>query len=267
MQHEQAYDILEEYVMGTLSPSDRVAVEEHLDSHCEECLVRLAELGEVAVRLADTIPREEPPPELKGKIMASLAPAASDRQTDTVSKRGSNVVRILAVVATAAAIVLAVRVWILSGDMAGMKDQLAQSETKITRLEKEIEAYMDATSLLASPGMQFIDLAGVAPNEQAFGKVVLEPDSGQAVVYMYELPPAPEGMIYQLWMIRDGVPTSVGTFTVNDDGSAKLMLDPMPDMGSLASFDVTIEPAGGVPKPTGMMYLTSPGVLQSHESE
>lgn len=134
-------------------------------------------------------------------------------------------------------------------------------------MQQELEAYKDATALLTAPGMQFFDLAGVAPNEQAFGKVVIEPDGGTAVVYMYELPPTPEGMDYQLWMMRDNVPTSVGTFTVSGDGSASLTLDQIPDMGTFASFDVTIEPAGGAPQPTGMMYLTSPQVIQLPDSE
>jgi anti-sigma-K factor RskA len=267
MQHNEVFDHLEEYVLGTLAPEDSEAVEKHLESGCEKCRLRLVELGEIAVRLADSLPQEEPSPELKEKIMAAVHEEARPAEEKKPAGAGTNIVRIIAVVSAAAAILLGFRLWTLTDDIAAMKDQLILSQSLITRLEREIEAYMDATSLLASPGMQFIDLAGVAPNEQAFGKVVLEPDSGQAVVYMYELPPTPEGMIYQLWMIRDGVPTSVGTFTVNDDGSAKLMLDPMPDMGQFASFDVTIEPAGGVPEPTGMMYLTSPGVVQSRESE
>jgi anti-sigma-K factor RskA len=265
--HEQAIELLEEYVLGTLASADIESVEEHLESGCKECQARLAELGEIVAAIADIVPQQQPSADLKGRILASLASQDSTHSRSQPSRHGSNIVRVLAIISTAAAILLAVWSWKLSDQLAGLEDLLEQSESHVSRLEMELDAYMDATSLLATPGMQFIDLAGVAPNEQAFGKVVLEADSGQAVVYMYELPPTPEGMTYQLWMMRDGVPTSAGTFTVAEDGSAKLMLDPMPDMGAFASFDVTIEPAGGMPEPTGMMYLTGQGVIQSPVEE
>lgn len=266
LNHEQAIDHLEEYVLGTLSADLVKAVDDHLDAGCEECRARLVELAETSAHLSGLNPRVEPSLELKGKIMAEISagPSATSELINPTPKRTSIIVAILS---TAAAVALAIWGFSLHTENRGLKEELSDRGTKISRMEKEIEAYMDATSLLASPGMQFFDLAGVAPNDQAFGKVVIEPDGGHAVVYMYELPPTPEGMDYQLWMMRDNVPTSVGTFSVAEDGSAKLMLDPMPDIGSYASFDVTIEPAGGAPKPTGMMYLTSPQVIQFQESE
>jgi anti-sigma-K factor RskA len=225
------------------------------------------ELGETVVAMASIVPKQQPSADLRSRILAAIASQNSTPSESRPARHGSNIVRVLAVISTAAAIILAVWSWKLSDQIAGLKDLLERSDSHVSRLELELDAYMDATSLLATPGMQFIDLAGVAPNEQAFGKVVVEADSGLAVVYMYELPPTPEGMTYQLWMMRDGVPTSAGTFTVAEDGSAKLMLDPMPDMGSFASFDVTIEPAGGMPEPTGMMYLTGQSVIQSPVTE
>jgi anti-sigma-K factor RskA len=75
---------------------------------------------------------------------------------------------------------------------------------------------------------------------------------------MYRLPQTPEGMEYQLWVLREGKPTSVGTFTVAEDGSAMLKLKALPTPTEIASFEVTIEPEGGMPQPTGMMYLTGP---------
>lgn len=263
MQHDQAFDLLEEYVLGTLSRDLSDDVDAHLDTGCRECSRRLRELGEVSALMADSVTQKKPSNELKKRIMASFQNNPGVMQDKESAGKRMNLSKTLAFVSAAVAIILAVWSWNLTDELEIVKSELNKSHTQIARLQKEIESYMDATSLLAEPGMQFIDLAGVAPNEQAFGKVVMEADSGQAVVYMYELPPTPEGMIYQLWMVRDGVPTSVGTFTVNEDGSAKLMLDPMPDMGSIASFDVTIEPVGGTAKPTGMMYLTSPGVVQS----
>jgi anti-sigma-K factor RskA len=272
MKHEQIIDHLEEFVLGTLPDEEYRAIEAHLDSGCAECLERFRELSEILARIADSVPQADPPTELRARIMESLSgsdatPVSSpDSETGTAIHRSWGL-RLAVIVSTAASISLAVWAWQLNSQMGEIQKQLVDRELQVNRLETEIESYMDATSLLAEPGMQFIDLAGVAPNEQAFGKVVVDPEGSHAVVYMYELPPTPEGMTYQLWMVRDGIPTSAGMFTVNEDGSAKLMLEPMPGIGQFASFDVTIEPAGGMPEPTGMMYLSSPGVLQSPDIE
>lgn len=268
MQHEQVLEHLEEYVLGTLASDERLAVEEHLDAGCDVCLKRVAELSEVTAGLSDMLPPKQPAPELRQRIQQSLrARATSDSHVaeapESSANRRSGTPSFISLLAAAAAVVLVVWIWNLKSQIDDLTAQLQSAEQKAVELHEKIAAYEDATALLAEPGMQFIDLAGVAPNEQAFGKVVIDPDRGTGVVYMYSLPPTPEGMAYQLWVVREGVPTSVGTFTVNDDGTAMLTLETMPDLGSIASFDVTIEPAGGMPAPTGMMYLTSPSVIQS----
>ena len=131
-------------------------------------------------------------------------------------------------------------------------------------LKKQLNDAQDVTNLLGSPGMQFVDLEGVDPNPQAFGKVVIDPDKGAAVVYMYALPQTPEGMEYQLWVMREGKPTSAGLFTVSNDGSAMLALEDLSDPNAINEFLVTIEPIGGEISPTGMMYLTGPNIFHSN---
>lgn len=155
----------------------------------------------------------------------------------------------------------------LRGMVEEMRDEYTELQRNLTVRQEEIEtmrrdlaAYEDATLLLGQPGMQFVDLDGVEPNAQAFGKVVIDPNRGTGIVYMYRLPQQPEGMEYQLWVLREGKPTSVGTFTVADDGSAMLSMKSLPSLTEIASFRVTIEPEGGMPEPTGMMYLTGPDV-------
>jgi len=273
-QHQDIFDLLEEYVSGTLSPAKRRAVESHLDEGCSECQGRLAELGDLAAQMADALPQHEPPVDLKQKILQSVANPSATGRDDTDDSTASpaepelpssSLVRVVFAVAAAAIVVLSFWNWQMYNELDNIRGRLAASEAETERLNRELATYQDATFLLAEPGMQFIDLAGVAPNEQAFGKVVIDPERGQGVVYMYELPPTPDGMAYQLWIVREGQPTSVGTFTVNDDGSAMLSLETLPELREIASFEVTIEPAGGEEQPTGMMYLTGPSVFQSPE--
>jgi anti-sigma-K factor RskA len=64
-----------------------------------------------------------------------------------------------------------------------------------------------------------------------------------------------EDQQYQIWLIQDGVRTSGGVFSVNEDGYGNLMVSAEQPLDSFQSFGVTIEPLGGSPQPTGEKIL------------
>ena len=68
---------------------------------------------------------------------------------------------------------------------------------------------------------------------------MVDPLQGAAVVYMYRLPEPPDCMEYQLWVVREGKPTSAGVFKVGKDGHTVLKLQDFPDPETIASFSVT----------------------------
>jgi len=247
MSHDEAFGLIEAYAFGTLEDDEQKRLEAHLDSGCPECCSRLREVAELSAKLAEDIPQLSPPAQLKNKIMNKIKAPGDEAHTGQ-----TRLFRRFSWMSAVAAVVVI-------GLVAGSLTLLRVNRD----LRRELVNAQDVTSLLNSPGMQFVDLQGVDPNPQAFGKVVLDPDKGAAVVYMYRLPQTPEGMEYQLWVMREGKPTSIGTFTVNEDGSAMLAMDEITDPSKIASFLVTIEPAGGRVAPTGMMYLTGPNVFQS----
>src|SRR5438093_525097 len=70
------------------------------------------------------------------------------------------------------------------------------------------------------------------------------------------LPPAPEGKTYQLWaIVGKSPPVSAGVFTVDAGGTGSLRVPPLTGVGKVDIFAVTLEPAGGLPAPSGKMYL------------
>jgi anti-sigma-K factor RskA len=70
------------------------------------------------------------------------------------------------------------------------------------------------------------------------------------------LPLTPAGTTYQLWAIAGkNAPVSAGVFTVDARGAASLRVSPVRGVGKVDVFAVTIEPAGGLPAPSGPMYL------------
>ena len=70
------------------------------------------------------------------------------------------------------------------------------------------------------------------------------------------LPSAPEGKAYQLWaIVGKNPPVSAGVFTVDTKGTGSLRVPPLSGVGKVDVFAVTLEPAGGLPAPSGQMYL------------
>ena len=264
MEHNAVYELLESYVFGTLDREEVEAVETHLDEGCETCLERLREVTELSASLAGTVPQHDPPLHVKTRLMEKVR---ATRPEAAAKKRSSSsrgwVGWAAAAVATAAVVLLVIWTSTLQTEITKLNDEMTKASGQVTRLQQDIAAREDATILLNKPGIHFVDMAGVEPNPQAFGKVVIDPDKGTAVVYMYRLPQTPEGMEYQLWILREGEPVSAGVFRVAADGSAMLEVRAIPDPREIAAFQVTIEPAGGLSEPTGMMYLTGPNIRHS----
>jgi anti-sigma-K factor RskA len=245
--HKEAYELIESYAFGTLEAEQVPNLESHLASGCEECLARLREASELSVHLAQAVPQVGPPRKVEERLLRRIKESRPPTGADRVRRLQFPIWT----VAAAAVILL------------GLATGTGYLVIQNGNLRHDLIEAADVTSLLNSPGMKFVDLSGVDPNPQAFGKVVLDPEKGAAVVYMYRLPQTPEGMEYQLWVMREGKPTNAGLFTVAPDGSAMLALKDLGNASEIDSFLVTIEPQGGQNEPTGMMYLTGPNVFQS----
>jgi anti-sigma-K factor RskA len=75
------------------------------------------------------------------------------------------------------------------------------------------------------------------------------------------LPAVPAGKTYQLWVVvAGGKPVSAGVFPVDPRGEAALRVGPMPAAEPAEIFAVTLEPAGGLPAPSGPMYLAGKNI-------
>ena len=90
-------------------------------------------------------------------------------------------------------------------------------------------------------------LQGTGPAPQAHGRVVWHDVAG--------LPRVPEGKAYELWAFHSGTPRPAGVFHVDDAGHAAVGVAAAG--GAVDGFAVTVEPAGGVPAPTGPIVLAS----------
>ncbi len=267
MDHKIAYELIESYAFGILDEGERAAVDEHLNTGCVACGGRLREVSELSVRLAMAVPQAEVPPRVKERLMTRVGmthhPARSrERGVGTTSAGWLRLAWASAAVAVLAAAFLLWQTSMLRGQLDDVNRLLAATtqntesmRTELAALKSELDDYR-AAPRLGEPGIRFVNLTGLAPNPRAFGNVVTRPDRSAGMLYVYRFPMAPEDKEYQLWGLRqDKPPISLGMFIVGTDGTAMLNLETIPAGEEIVGFSVTIEPRGGMPEPTGMLYV------------
>lgn len=94
---------------------------------------------------------------------------------------------------------------------------------------------------------------GVAPSARA--RLSYNSRTGVIELTVSNMPIAPAGKTYQLWLLIGGRPVSGGTFITGPGGRAMLRGQIAADALEASTFAVTLEPVGGSSKPTGPKYL------------
>jgi anti-sigma-K factor RskA len=136
--------------------------------------------------------------------------------------------------------------------------QLALVRGDLERVQAENQALARIMDVVQSDRLRVVALAGQGDARAARGRVLWSPEKRQAVLYAFDLPRPPAGQDYQLWAIDDGTPRSEGVFPVDASGRATHVLPEAPAAGAVSAFAITLEPAGGMPQPTGPMVLLGP---------
>jgi anti-sigma-K factor RskA len=128
-------------------------------------------------------------------------------------------------------------------------------ERVVATLQGELVEREAAFRLLSTPQVNLVRLAGLSPSPGASARLLWNPLAREGVLLTSGLPPTPRNRVYELWAIAGNEPVPAGIFEVDSAGHAFLQLPPLPGSKRFDKFAVTIEPAGGVPKPTGPMHL------------
>ena len=243
--HEPFDELAAVYVLGALDGPDLEVFLTHLRTGCAECERVIAEDEDTLLRAA----REwssPPPPEVKRALFTRLdAPAPT-------AKRGPGWL------GTATGMALAAGLAALAVGAALRErhaTELARIERETQALRTDLAAEREVRALLEDPATRFVRLGGLPPSPQSEGRVAWHPRRG-GVFVAKALPPAPPGKAYELWAIAGGKPRPAGVFKVDASGVGVVKVPPLED-APVEVFAVTLEPEGGVPAPTGAMYLAS----------
>ena len=255
--HDMAHDAAA-YVLGGMDRDARLAFEAHLAT-CPECTAEVRSLLPVTDALAQAVPQRTPSPALRERVLAGFQPAAVP---DPVRTRPASAWTWLPIAAslilTAGVGVYATR---LQTRIADLEARLAQADQQASAAESVMadarRTALDAQSamaVLAAPDVARIDLAGQPPAPQARARALWSRDRGM-VFTVSNLPALPQGRVYQVWVVTAGMPISAGLLTPDGTGGGSVYFATPPDIPAPVALAVTLEPAGGVPAPTGERYL------------
>ena len=220
------------YAVDALDDLERAAFERHL-RECAECRAEVASLREAASLIAETTTLA-PPPDLRERVLAGAAsvrplppelPAATEPAATT--PRGRRFPMLL----VAAAAVLVVGAGAVAWQQPWADDS---SQVQLSAADRVLTAEDAKRSSLEFPG-------------GASATVTHSDSLHAAVIVTRDMPPPPEGMVYQLWLDQPGEGmVSAGLMPVAADQSVVLT----GDAASATGAGITVEPAGGSPEPT-----------------
>jgi anti-sigma-K factor RskA len=133
--------------------------------------------------------------------------------------------------------------------------ELQASSQELKAAAARARAVLD---VLTGPQTVQVELSPATAHAVPHGKAFYNRTRG-LLFYTANLKSLPSDRTYELWLIpTEGKPVDVGIFNTDGQGNGQMILPAMPHGLAAKAFAVTVEPAGGVPAPTGPMVLVGP---------
>ena len=247
------------YALSALDPAEKVVIESHVAS-CPDCAQKLVDAqGRMAI-LAFAAPRVEPSPGVKERLMRQLHATAEGSGGSGAHVAPEPVGGIFGrwwaiLVPVASALALAtILLWLHN---VQLDRQLAELRNTVQQQQKQLDEARHMADLLAARDTVVVPLWEQKTPNPVGARVVYNAREGMMMCDGM-LPPAPVDKSYQLWLVpMNGAPISAGVFNPKSGQMSHMMMK-VPAGLTAKEFAVSLEPAGGMPHPTGPMVLIGP---------
>ena len=218
------------YAVDALDDLERAAFERHL-AECPACQQEVAGLQEAAGLLGG-LASTTPPASLRDRVLADITTVRplppevpAEEPTEPAAGRRSRFRPRLLVAAAAAVIAL-------GAGAAVVQPWDDAPETSVSAAQR-VAAADDATTYEQKVG-------------DATATLVVSEELNQAVLVTTDMPEAPEGKVYELWLDHEDVGMVPAGLMEGDEPEVVLEGDP----ASATGFGITVEPEGGSEEPT-----------------
>jgi anti-sigma-K factor RskA len=248
MNHDEWLERAEIYALGALDREDLTLFEAHLVAGCALCETHLRESREALIQLPRSLAPLEPPPRVKTVLLKRIAPETKR----AIAERTASpwLWWSLAGGLAAAALLIAV-----SWNLIASRNQVRELQGRLAALQSQVNEREEVIRFLSDPQVRIVNLAALPASPGASGQLLWNPRSSAGLLLVTGLPPTTADKAYELWGIAGAEPVPAGVFTVNQGGVTLFRLPALPQAKNFDKFAVTLEPAGGVPQPTGPMHL------------
>jgi anti-sigma-K factor RskA len=260
--HDDLHEMAALYALGALEPIERDRFDAHVRT-CDACQAGVRAYSTVALRLSQSVSQIDPPATLRRRILdaaMSGTRASANMNVPRASSWGA-----LSGWLAAAAMLIAVlslgwyamalrsRVEEVAASVRAMSNRVGRIESEVSSSIRTIDVAQVRMAVLTAPDVRQVTLAGQPAAPQAAGRAFWSRSRG-LVFAAASLPPLPQGRTYQLWYLTAAAPISAGLVVPDAAGRAAAVFEPAAG-AEPSGFALSIEPEGGVPAPTGALYL------------
>lgn len=266
--HEAYKEMLAAHGLGALDAEEARALDLHLQD-CADCSQELDEWKATAAMLALEAAPVAPSEQVRNRILDAVRTDVAKAKSPASQRDVANVVSLpahrksspgipswFAIAAGLVLVVLLGSLFVLWQQNRAARQELARLAAQVEETQQQVARQREVIELVNAPGARVSELAGTKEVPGAHGIVAYD-KNGRAILMAKGLPAPPAGKAYQLWFIAGGKPMPGKVFTTDASGNGTLT-DNMPSAAMNSPiFAITLEPAGGVPAPTGAIYLSS----------
>ena len=242
MNCDELRDHYELYTLGLAADPELTEIRAHLDRDCDTCVPGVRGARELVTLIGAAAPPAEPPARLRKRVLALAAGPTPARLY------WSPVWAAVAAGAVIAAVVFNIRANRTYVELSQAAAQLRSVQSESAARTRELARLNEAFAILNQPNVKQVVFGGGAPQPPR-GRVFLDPARG-VLLLASNLPQAPAGKIYEMWVIpKGGKPVPAGLFQSAADGTAIHVLPGAVDVAGTAAIAVTVEIAAGAQVP------------------
>jgi len=244
------------HVLGALTGAEALEFKQKLYAN-PELKEYVARLSTATGAVAGAVPSVEPPPQLRAKILAQIAPP---QKSISPPERKLNPLSWLPWALAADFAVLCVVLNMQDsqlrrkiGEQAqqiSSLNQLAQSLSATTNSLQQTVLALQETNRLASLRIAMLNSL-VADAPKAIAVSLWDNEKQDGVLVAQNLQALPVDKDYELWVMDENKnPVAAGVFHLDENGTARMDFKPARAIKTAGQFCVTTEAKGGVSSPT-----------------
>lgn len=210
----------------------------------------------------DTGAKIEPPAEVRDRVLGAIRGPGAEAAARAAASAGParRLTTTFWALGVAASLLFAAAfgaLWVATrADLAATRENVARLERAVRESEKQAALTSQEVAWLKDPRVQIALLKGLEGNPAARAKLLWNPGTKQGILWVSGLPPLPLEKSYELWAFVGDQPVPAGTFDAGSGAGTVIPISRQETLGDApVKFAVSVEPKGGVPKPTGAIVL------------